>query len=128
MPTSAQPCNSCVFSWPIKDLKMVQCRVAVQRASLRFKKLADNLCTPNKISSKIADNAKFEYGWFQSVVIKKRSEVFLTYDPRKERLDIFRGKYVRSEFDSFWHICKAALSNVDFRLTSWPFVTTCRRS
>ena len=30
-------------------------------ASLRFKKLADNLCALNKISSKIADNAEFEY-------------------------------------------------------------------
>ena len=76
-------------------------------ASLRFKKLADNLCTLNKISSKITDNAKFEYDSFQGVAMKKHSEVFLTYDPRKEMLDVFRGKYVRPEFDKFWHICKA---------------------
>ena len=76
-------------------------------ASLRFKKLGDNLSTLNKISSKIADNAKFEYDSFQSVAIKKHSEVSLTYDPRKERLDVFLGKYVRSEFENFCHICKA---------------------
>ena len=76
-------------------------------ASLRFKKLGGNLSTLNKISSKIADNAKFEYDSFQSVAIKKHGEVFLTYDPRKERLDVFPENYVRSEFDNFCHICKA---------------------
>ena len=60
--------------------------------SLRFRKLADNLCTLNKISSKIPDNAKFEYDSFQSVAIKKHREVSLTYDPRKERLGVFLGK------------------------------------
>ena len=74
--------------------------------SLRFKKLAGNLWTLNKISSKIADNAKFEYDSFQSVAIKKHSEFFLTCGPRKERLDVFLGKYVRPEFENFWHICK----------------------
>ena len=78
--------------------KMVQ---SSSTASLRFKKLADNLCTLNKISSKIADNAKFEYDSFQSVAIKKHSEIFLTYDPRKERMDVFLGKYVRPEFENF---------------------------
>ena len=95
-------------------------------ASLRFKKLADNLCTLNKISSKIVYNAKFEYGSFQSVAIKKHSEVFLTYEPRKERLDVFLGKYVRPEFENFWHICKAvfvfsysqSFVECDFQLTS----------
>ena len=76
-------------------------------AFLRFKKLADNLCTLNKISSKIVDNAKFEYDSLQSIAIKKHSEVFLTYDSRKERLNVFLGKYVRPEFENFWHICKA---------------------
>ena len=76
-------------------------------ASLRFKKLADNLCTLNKISSKIVDSAEFEYDSFLSVAIKKYSEVFLTCDPMKERLDVFFGKYVRPEFENFWHICKA---------------------
>ena len=47
-------------------------------ASLRFKKLADSLCTLTKISSKIVDNAKFEYDSFQSLAIKKHSEVALT--------------------------------------------------
>ena len=61
-------------------------------ASLRFKKLAVNLCTLNKISSKIVDNAEFEYDSFLSIAIKKYSEVFLTYDPMKERLDVFFGK------------------------------------
>ena len=75
--------------------------------SLRFKKLADNLCTLNMISSKIVDNAKFEYDSFQSVAIKKHSEFFLTCDPRKERLGVFLEKYVRPEFENFWHICKA---------------------
>ena len=75
--------------------------------SLRLKKLADNLCTLNKISSKAADNAKFEYDSFQSVATKKHREGFLTYDPRKEKLDVFLGKYVRPEFENFWHICKA---------------------
>ena len=94
--------------------------------SLRFKKLAGNLWTLNKISSKIADNAKFEYDSFQSVAIKKHSEVFLTYEPRKERLDVFLGKYVRPEFENFWHICKAvfvfsysqSFVECDFQLTS----------
>ena len=76
-------------------------------ASLRLKKLADNLCTLNKMNSKIADNARFEYDSFQSVAIKKHSEVFLTYDPRKERLDVFLRKYIRPEFENFWHICNA---------------------
>ena len=76
-------------------------------ASLRFKKLADNLCTLNKVSSKIVDSAEFEYDSFLSVAIKKYSEVFLTCDPMKERLDVFFGKYVRPEFENFWHICKA---------------------
>ena len=62
--------------------------------------------TLNKISSEIVDNAKFEYDSFQSVAIKKHSEVFLTYDPRKERLDVFLRKYVLPEFENFWHICK----------------------
>ena len=106
-------------------------------AFLRFKKLADNLCTLNKISSKIVDNAKFEYDSLQSIAIKKHSEVFLNYDPRKERLKVFLGKYVRPEFENFWHICKLvfsffcmikALSNADVQLTSWPLMATCRRS
>ena len=84
--------------------KMVQ---SSSTASLKFKKLADNLCTLNKISSKIVYNAKFEYDSFQSVAIKKHSEFFLTCGPRKERLDVFLGKYVRPEFENFWHICKA---------------------
>ena len=83
--------------------KMVQSNSTV---SLRFKKLAGNLWTLNKISSKIADNAKFEYDSFQSVAIKKHSEFFLTCDPRKERLGVFLEKYVRPEFENFWHICK----------------------
>ena len=66
-------------------------------ASLRFKKLADNLCTQIN-SSKMTDNEKFEYDSFQGVAIKKHSEVFLTYDPMKEMLDVFLGKYVRPEF------------------------------
>ena len=69
--------------------------------SVAIGKKGFNLCTLSKISSKIADNAKFEYGSFQSVAIKKHSEVFLTYDPRKERLDVFLGKYVRPEFENF---------------------------
>ena len=60
------------------------------------------------VSSKIAHNAKFEYDVCQSVAIKKHSEVFLTYDPRKGRLDVFLGKYVRPEFENFRHICKVA--------------------
>ena len=84
--------------------KMVQ---SSSTASLRFKKLVNNFCTLNKISSEIADNAKFEYDSFQSVAIKKHGEVFLTYDPRTERLDVFLGKYVRLEFENCWHICKA---------------------
>ena len=83
--------------------------------SLRFKKLADNLHTLNKISSKIEDNAKFEYDSFQSVAIKKHSEVFLTYNPRKERLVVFLGKYVGHELENFWHICKAV-----FVFFAWP--------
>ena len=50
-------------------------------ASLRFKKLADNLCTLNKISCKIVDNAEFEYDLFEIAAVKKYSEVFLTCDP-----------------------------------------------
>ena len=53
------------------------------------------------------DSAEFEYDSFLSVAIKKYSEVFLTCDPMKERLDVFFGKYVRPEFENFWHICKA---------------------
>ena len=91
--------------------KMVQ---SSSTASLRFKKLADNLCTLNKISS------------FHSAAIKKHSEVFITYEPRKERLDVFLGKYVRPEFENFWHICKAvfvfsysqSFVKCDFQLTS----------
>ena len=74
--------------------KMVQ---SSSTASLRFKKLADNLCTQIN-SSKMTDNEKFEYDSFQGVAIKKHSEVFLTYDPMKEMLDVFLGKYVRPEF------------------------------
>ena len=74
--------------------------------SLRFRKLADNLCTLNKISSKIPDNAKFEYDSFQSVAIKKHREVSLTYDPRKERLGVFLGKEFGLSLIIFWHICK----------------------
>ena len=102
MPTSVQSCKS-FFCWSSLDpQKMVQ---SSSTASLRFKKLADNLCTLNKINSKIVDNAKFEYDSFQSVAIKKHSEVFLTYDPRKERLNVLLGKYVRPEFENFRHIC-----------------------
>ena len=96
-----------LFQYECKQIidpqKMVQSNSTV---SLRFKKLAGNLWTLNKISSKIADNAKFEYDSFQSVAIKKHSEFFLTCGPRKERLDVFLGKYVRREFENFWHICK----------------------
>ena len=81
--------------------KIVQCS---STAFLILKKLAENLCTLNKISSKIADNTKLEYKSFQSVAIKNYSEVFLTFDPRKERMNVFLGKYVRHEFEHFWHI------------------------
>ena len=60
-------------------------------ASLRFKKLADNLYTLNKISSKIVDSTEFEYDSFLSVAIKKYSEVFLTCDPMKEGWVFFLG-------------------------------------
>ena len=102
------------------------CRVASSTVSLRFKKLADNLCTLNKISSKIADNAKFEYDSFQSVAIKKHSEIFLTYDPRKERLDVFLGNMfglslrifgIFAKQSSFFRMAKALL-NADFQSTS----------
>ena len=100
-----------LFQYECKQIidpqKMVQSNSTV---SLRFKKLAGNLWTLNKISSKIADNAKFEYDSFQSVAIKKHSEFFLTCGPRKERLDVFLGKYVRPEFENFWHICKVVFS------------------
>ena len=95
-------------------------------ASLRFKKLPDNLCTLNQISSEIADNEKFEYDSFHSVAIKKHSEIFLTYDPRKERLDVFLGNMfglslrifgIFAKQSSFFRMAKA-LSNADFRLTS----------
>ena len=46
----------------------------------------------------MTDNEKFEYDSFQGVAIKKHSEVFLTYDPMNEMLDVFLGKYVRPEF------------------------------
>ena len=84
-------------------------------AFLRFKKLADNLCTHNKISSKIADSAKFEYESFQTVPIKKCGEVFLTYDPRKERLDVFLGKYVQLEFENFMAYLQSSL-----HFFAWP--------
>ena len=72
------------------------------------------------------DSAEFEYDSFLSVAIKKYSEVFLTCDPMKERLDVFFGKYVRPEFENFWHICKAvfvfsysqSFVECDFQLTS----------
>ena len=101
----------CPFQFSlVRDASSLDPQKMVQSSStafLRFKKLVNNLCRLNKISSEIADNAKFEYDSFQSVAIKKHSEVFLTYDPRTERLDVFHGKYVRSEFENFWHICKA---------------------
>ena len=102
----------CPFQFSlVRDASSLDPQKMVQSSStafLRFKKLVNNLCRLNKISSEIADNAKFEYDSFQSVAIKKHSEVFLTYDPRKGRLDVFLGKYVRPEFENFRHICKVA--------------------
>ena len=85
-------------------------------ASLRFKKLADNLC--NKISSKIADNARFEYDSECSdkeapMIQGRKGWMFFLGNMFGLSLRIF-GIFAK-QF-SFFRMAKA-LSNADFRLT-----------
>ena len=87
-------------------------------ASLRFKKLADNLCALNKISSKIADNAEFEYNsecsYKEAPMIQGRKGwMFFLGNMFGLSLRIF-GIFAK-QF-SFFRMAKA-LSNADFRLT-----------
>ena len=66
-------------------------KMAVQGAlmSKRFVRLADQLYSLKFISSSVADNAKFQYDQFMKKEVVDNKEEFLSFDMRKQRVDVF---------------------------------------
>ena len=75
-------------------------------SSNRFRIMVDGLCALKKISSKVADNAKFQFNEMQKVVSEKYFDEFIKFDYTNDRLDDFLGKYF-SEKNDLWRVCKA---------------------
>ena len=53
----------------------VKCSEACE---ILFQKLLEKLVSYKKIVSSIADDAKMEYSWFASTIVKKNSDEFLS--------------------------------------------------
>ena len=76
---------------------MVECSEACE---ILFQKLLEKLIRYKKIVPSIADDAKMEYSWFVSTIVKKNSDEFLSFKKEEDRLDVFLWRYIvpKSQF------------------------------
>ena len=85
-------------------------KMALQGAlmSKRFVRLADQLYSLKFISSSVADNAKFQYDQFMKKEVVNNKEEFLSFDMRKQRVDVFLHGYIgiNPQYKDLWSICK----------------------
>ena len=58
-----------------------------------FRLVVDGLSSHKKITTKIADNAKFQFNEMQKVLCEKHFGQFIKFDYLNDRLDVFLGKY-----------------------------------
>ena len=82
--------------------------VAIQAApmSKRFVRLADLLYSLKFIS--IANNAKLHYDQFTKKVVVNEKDQFLSFDMRKQRVDLFLPDElsINPQYKELWSICK----------------------
>ena len=55
--------------------------------------MVDGLSSHKKITTKIADNAKFLFNEMQKVLCEKHFDQFIKFDYLNDRWDVFLGKY-----------------------------------
>ena len=65
-----------------------------------FQKFLEKLVSYKKIVPSIADDAKMEYFWFVSTIVKKNSDEFLSLKKEEDCLDVFLWRYIgaKSQF------------------------------
>ena len=65
-----------------------------------FQKFLEKLVSYKKIVPSIADDAKMEYFWFVSTIVKKNSDEFLSFKKEEDCLDVFLWRYIgaKSQF------------------------------
>ena len=68
-----------------------------------FQKFLEKLVSYKKIVPSIADDAKMEYFWFVSTIVKKNSDEFLSFKKEEDCLDVFLWRYIgaKSQFSKF---------------------------
>ena len=59
-----------------------------------FQKLLEKLDSYKKIVPSITNDAKMEYSWFVSTIVKKNNNEFLSFKKEEDRVDVFRWRYV----------------------------------
>ena len=62
-----------------------------------FQKLLEKLGSDKKIIPPIACNAKMEYSWFFSTVVKKNNDEFLSCKKEGDRLDVYLWRYIAAK-------------------------------
>ena len=66
--------------------------------------MVDGLSTSKKISSSVADKAKFQYNEMQTLVHEKHYYTkFSEFNYQNDRLDVFLGKYFYGSKE-LWHV------------------------
>ena len=81
---------------------MVECSKACE---ILFQKLLEKLVS-YKIVLSIADDAKMEYSWFVSTIVKKNSDDFLNFKKGEDCLDVFLWRYIgaKSQFSKLRNV------------------------
>ena len=75
----------------LSPIYMVECSEACE---ILFQKLLEKLVSYKKIVPSIADDAKMEYSWFVSTIVKKNSDEFLSFKKEEVCLDVFLWRYI----------------------------------
>ena len=73
---------------------MVECSEARE---ILFQKLLEKLGSDKKIVPSIACNAKMEYSWLFSTVVKKNNDEFLSCKKDGDRLDVYLWRYIAAK-------------------------------
>ena len=74
----------------LSPIYMVECSEACE---ILFQKLLEKLVSYKKIVPSMADDAKMEYSWFVSTIVKKNSDEFLSFKKGEDRLDVLLWRY-----------------------------------
>ena len=89
-------------------VKLASCLVEIVRnheTANRFRLMTDGFSSHKKITSKVADNAKFQFNEIQKVVCEKHFDEFIKFDYLKDRLNVFLGKYFSGK--DLWLVFKS---------------------